>query len=51
MVFETSLLNFSLAFCHVALELLVVPFGFFTSFSILLLVVTSLSCLVSIDPH
>ena len=34
MVFETSLLSFSLPFCHAALELLIVPFGFFTSFSI-----------------
>ena len=34
MVFEASALDFSLPFCHAALELLIVPFGFFTSFSI-----------------
>ena len=48
MFFETSLLNFSFPFCHAALEMLVLPFWFFTSFSIPLLVVTSLSCLVEL---
>ena len=48
MVFETSLLSFSLPFFHAALELLILPFCFFTSFSIPLLVVTSLRCLVEL---